>query len=91
MDKLIDALLEYNGGDWGGTADDIDEIYRELRLAPSLIFTYWKEKCEGNDKCCFCGGDLAYRTEKEYRGEHFGFDTYEEVTYGICTECGEVF
>ena len=91
MDKLIDALLEYNGGDWGETAQDIDEIYRGLRLAPSLIFTYWQERCEGNDKCCFCGGDLKYMKEKEYRGEYLGVDAYEEITYEVCTECGEVF
>ena len=52
MDKLIDALLEYNGGDWEETAEDIDDIYRKLRLAPSLIFAYWKERCLDEGKCC---------------------------------------
>jgi hypothetical protein len=29
--------------------------------------------------------------EREYRGEYLGVDAYEEITYGVCIECGEVF
>lgn len=91
MDKLIDALLEYNEGDWEETKEDIDNIYRELRLAPSLIFAYWKERCLDEGKCCYCGGDMVSYIEREYRGEYQGFDTYEDVTYYRCSECGEEF
>ena len=91
MDKLIDALLEYNEGDWEETAEDIDDIYRKLRLAPSLIFAYWKERCFDEGKCCYCGADMVSHVEKEYRGEYQGSDVDEEVTYYRCSECGEEF
>lgn len=47
----------------------------------------FKEVILYRNACPACGSSLKFNTIKEYRGECWGFTSYEDVTIGKCTDC----
>lgn len=45
----------------------------------------------GHDICPICLGELVIHRYKDYRGECFGFPSWEEMCELVCSRCGEVF
>lgn len=87
--KILEALLEYNGGDWVATCEDVNALQEVLRkVSPNALMDTWEDMCIDNDKCWCCGGDVEYETVREERGEYWGIPSYEDVTYAVCVECG---
>lgn len=78
--------------------DEIIEILEE-RYRPAEIVEILKcitkfdieEYALTHDVCPLCCGELFVRRYKEYRGEYFGFPSWEEMCDLVCSRCGEVW
>ena len=84
--ELIELILDANGGDFKQTAEDIGELYMQLKLAPSQLLGEFEDICKENDRCIKCGGKLKTEVIDKYLG--FKTEKYK-ITY--CIECGEEY
>lgn len=84
--ELVELILEFNCDDFRQTAEDINELYRQLKLAPSQLLGEFEDICKENDRCIECGGKLKTEVIDKYLG--FKTEKYEN-TY--CIECGEEY
>ena len=63
--ELVELILEFNCDDFKQTAEDIGELYRQLKLAPSQLLGEFEDICFEERKCPNCGCDLEYETHRE--------------------------
>lgn len=91
ISDLVELILENNGGDFRQTAEDIGDLYMQLKLAPSRLLGEFEDICFSENKCSNCGGDLELKTYKEDRGEFQGFECKETMIELYCPDCGEVY
>ena len=85
--ELVELILEFNGWDFRQTAEDIDDLYRQLKLAPSQLLGEFEDMCFEERKCPRCGCDLECEVHKEDRGEFQGFECKEIIYERYCPKC----
>ena len=64
--ELVELILEFNCDDFRQTAEDINELYRQLKLAPSQLLGEFEDICKENDRCIECGGKLKTEVIDKY-------------------------
>lgn len=85
--ELVELILEFNGWDFRQTAEDIGELYMQLKLAPSQLLGEFEDICFKENKCPNCGSDLEYEAYEEDRGEFQGFECKEIMHECYCPKC----
>lgn len=88
ISDLVELILESNGGDFRQTAEDIGDLYIQLKLAPSRLLGEFEDICFSENKCPNCGDDLEFETHEEDRGEFQGFECKEIMGELYCPNCG---
>lgn len=86
--ELVELILEFNGWDFRQTAEDIGELYMQLKLAPSQLLGEFEDICFKENKCPNCGHELKFYTYTENRGEFWGEPVTETMNIVGCPNCG---
>lgn len=85
--ELVELILEFNGWDFRQTAEDIGELYMQLKLAPSQLLGEFEDICFKENKCPNCGHELSFYTYAEDRGECQGIQVEETMYECYCPNC----